>query len=53
MPGIMSPQSQAGISSFYDAQTRGPKLNPKIVLACIVAFALIIIIINAVIAYGL
>ena len=32
--------------SFYDAQTKGPKLNPKIVLIAIVVLAFAIIIID-------
>jgi preprotein translocase subunit Sec61beta len=48
----MSPQSQAGIQSFYDAQTNGPKLNPKIVLAVVVVFAVIIILVNHFVFYG-
>jgi preprotein translocase subunit Sec61beta len=46
MPGLMSPQSQAGIMNFYDAQTNGPKLNPKIIITIIVAFVLVVIVIN-------
>lgn len=49
---LMSPQSQAGIQSFYDAQTNGPKLNPKIVLIIVVAFAVIVIMVNHFIFYG-
>ena len=49
---IMSPQSQAGIQSFYDAQTNGPKLNPKIVLAVVVVFAVVIILVNHFIFYS-
>ncbi len=32
--------------SFYDAPTKGPKINPKIVLIAVVAFAVIILIVN-------
>ncbi len=32
--------------SFYDAPTKGPKLNPKIVLALIFVFAFIILVAN-------
>ncbi len=46
MAMLRSPQSQAGIMNFYDAQTPGPKFDPKIVLAVIVVFALLIIVIN-------
>lgn len=44
MATLKSPQNQAGITNFYDAQTSGPKMNPKIVLIAIVAFAVIVII---------
>lgn len=43
---IGSPQSSAGILSFYDAQTNGPKLNPKMVLVAVVVFVVIVLIIN-------
>jgi preprotein translocase subunit Sec61beta len=51
MPGLSSPQNQAGIMNFYDAQTSGPKLNPKIVLAIVVIFAVTVIMINHFIFY--
>lgn len=44
MASLRSPQNQAGITNFYDAQTSGPKLNPKIVLIAIVAFAIVVIV---------
>ncbi len=46
MPPLMSPQSQAGIQSFYDAQTRGPKLNPKLMIAIVLIFGLVIMILD-------
>lgn len=46
MAGLASPQSQAGVMSFYDAPTRGPKINPKIILAAVVVFAVVIIVID-------
>ncbi len=46
MAGIGSPQSQAGIINFYDAQTNGPKLNPKLVVVVVVAFAIVVIVAN-------
>jgi preprotein translocase subunit Sec61beta len=46
-----SPQSSAGILSFYDAQTNGPKMNPKMVLILVVAFVVVVLIINHLI-YG-
>ncbi len=48
---IGSPQQSAGILSFYDAQTNGPKMNPKLVLLVVVAFVVVVLIINHVI-YG-
>jgi len=46
MASVYSPQSQAGVLSFYDAPTKGPKLNPKLVLIVVVALAAIIIVVN-------
>ncbi len=43
---IGSPQQSAGILSFYDAQTNGPKLNPKVVLIIVVAFVVVVLAIN-------
>ena len=44
MPGLFTPQSSAGIQSFYDAQTTGPKINPKILIAVVVAFTVIVLV---------
>lgn len=44
MPGLYTPQSSAGITSFYDAPTKGPKVNPKLVLAIVIIFTVIILI---------
>jgi len=44
MAGIGTPQSQAGVMSFYDAQTSGPKMNPKVMLIIIVLFAAVVIV---------
>jgi len=41
-----APQQSAGILSFYDAQTNGPKMNPKIVLILVVVFVIVVLIIN-------
>ncbi len=41
-----SPQQSAGVMSFYDAPTKGPKVNPKIVLILVASFAIIVLIIN-------
>lgn len=44
MPGLYTPQSSAGITSFYDAPTKGPKLNPKMMLAIVIIFTVIILV---------
>lgn len=46
MAGIFSPQSSAGITSFYDAPTKGPKINPKILIAIVVIFTIVILVID-------
>lgn len=50
MATLYSPQSQTGIMSFYDAPTKGPSVNPKIVIAMIMVFAIVVIIIDRVAA---
>ena len=44
MAGIGTPQSSAGVMSFYDAQTAGPALNPKVILLIVVLFAAVVIV---------
>ncbi|MGI0100568.1 MAG: preprotein translocase subunit Sec61beta [Candidatus Micrarchaeaceae archaeon] len=44
MPGLFTPQSSAGIQSFYDAPTNGPKINPKILVAAIVVFTVLVLV---------
>ncbi len=46
MPGLQSPRQSAGVMSFYDAPTKGPKIGPKLVLISVVAFALVIVVID-------
>lgn len=46
MPGLYTPQSSAGITSFYDAPSKGPKMDPRIVLAAIIVFTAIILVID-------
>lgn len=46
MASLYSPQSQAGVLSFYDAPSRGPKINPKVVIVFVVVLALIVLIID-------
>ncbi|HUC38553.1 MAG TPA: preprotein translocase subunit Sec61beta [Candidatus Acidoferrum sp.] len=43
---LQSPQQSAGVMSFYDAPTKGPKVNPKIILIIVAAFAIIILVAN-------
>ena len=49
MATISTPQQQAGVMSFYDAPDRGPTLNAKIFLAGVLAFAIVVIIIDHII----
>ena len=44
MPGLFTPQSSAGVTSFYDAPSKGPKINPKIILIAIVVFTVIVLV---------
>ena len=46
MPTLQSPQSQAGVMSFYDAPTKGPKINPKLVLAIVIIFVIVVLILD-------
>ena len=46
MVELQSPQSQAGVMSFYDAPSKGPKINHKLILIAISIFAILISIIN-------
>ena len=49
MASLFSPQSQAGVLSFYDAPSKGPKINPKFVLVAVIIFALAVILMDHVI----
>jgi preprotein translocase subunit Sec61beta len=49
---LYSPQSQAGITSFYDAPSPGPKINPKVMLIAVFVFAIFIVILNHLVFYG-
>ncbi len=46
MATLYSPQNQAGVMSFYDAPTKGPKINPKLVLVAVMVFAVVILILD-------
>lgn len=50
MGTLYSPQSQAGVMSFYDAPSKGPKLNPKIVLIVVIIFGIAIILVDRLLA---
>lgn len=44
MANISSPQSQAGIMSFYDAPSKGPKVDPRIIMALVIVFVAVVLI---------
>lgn len=44
MPGLYSPQNQAGVQNFYDAPTRGPKVDPRFILVAIIIFTAAVLI---------
>ncbi|MGC8670001.1 MAG: preprotein translocase subunit Sec61beta [Candidatus Micrarchaeia archaeon] len=46
MANLYTPQSQAGVLSFYDAPTKGPKISPKVLILAVVVFAFVILIID-------
>ncbi|MDE1865474.1 MAG: preprotein translocase subunit Sec61beta [Candidatus Micrarchaeota archaeon] len=46
MPGLYSPQSQAGVQSFYDAPTKGPKVDPRFIIAAILIFTAAVLIVD-------
>ncbi|MDE1857068.1 MAG: preprotein translocase subunit Sec61beta [Candidatus Micrarchaeota archaeon] len=52
MPGLGSPQTQAGVLSFYDAQTKGPKMNPKVVLIAVAVFSFAVLVIDHFLYYA-
>lgn len=46
MPGLYSPQSQAGVQSFYDAPSKGPKVDPRFILVAIIIFTAAVLIVD-------
>lgn len=50
MPGLSTPQQQAGILSFYDAPEKGPRFSAKHILVFAVIFSIIIIFLDHVVA---
>ncbi len=44
MPGLYSPQNQAGVQSFYDAPTKGPKIDPRFIIVAIIIFTAAVLI---------
>lgn len=46
MPGLYTPQSSAGVTSFYDAPSKGPKLDPRIIIAAVIVFTVVILVID-------
>lgn len=41
---LSTPQNSAGVLSFYDAPEKGPSINPRIILALVAIFAIVILI---------
>ncbi len=50
MASLATPQSQAGILSFYDAPERGPRMNVKYVIIGIAIFAIVVLIFDRILA---
>lgn len=46
MASLYSPQSQAGVMSFYDAPSKGPKINPRVIFIAVAIFAIIVLVID-------
>lgn len=44
MAELYTPTSSAGIQSFYDAPTKGPKINPKLILVLVIVFTVAILV---------
>lgn len=44
MPSLYSPQSQAGVSNFYDAPTKGPKIDPRYIFVAVLVFTIAVMI---------
>jgi preprotein translocase subunit Sec61beta len=41
---INTPQSQAGVLSFYDAPERGPEFSAKLLLAVVAIFVVLVLV---------
>ncbi|MDE1870004.1 MAG: hypothetical protein KGH71_03400 [Candidatus Micrarchaeota archaeon] len=46
MAGISTPQNQAGVMSMYDAPSKGPLMNARLVLIIIALFAVVILVLD-------
>lgn len=44
IPGVSGPSSSIGIMRFFDADTKGPKMQPEIIMAIALAFVVIVLI---------
>ena len=44
MPSLYSPSSQAGVANFYDAPTKGPKIDPRYIFAAVLILAVAVMI---------
>ncbi|MEM3791349.1 MAG: preprotein translocase subunit Sec61beta [Candidatus Micrarchaeaceae archaeon] len=51
MATISSPQQQAGVLSFYDAPEKGPKIDPRYVIAILIVFVIIVLVMHKI--YGI
>jgi preprotein translocase subunit Sec61beta len=46
MATLSTPQTQAGVLSFYDAPEKGPIIGPKVLLIAVAAFAILIVVLD-------
>jgi len=44
MPGVSGPSSSIGIMRFFDADTKGPKLSPEMIIGAVLVFIAVIIV---------
>lgn len=42
--GVAGPSSSIGIMRFFDADTKGPKMTPEIVIGICIAFIVVVLI---------
>ncbi len=44
MPGVSGPSSSIGIMRFFDADTKGPKLSPEIIIGATLVFIAVVLV---------